>query len=85
VAKVQLLRSLTDEPSPDPELAALELRVFEEAQTLGIGPMGMAGKTTILGVRIGVASRLPASYFVTVAYMCWACRRGTLLLAAEAV
>jgi len=80
VAKAQLLRSLTEEPSPDPALAALETRVFEEAQTLGIGPMGMAGKTTLLGVRIGAASRLPASYFVTVAYMCWACRRGTLLL-----
>ena len=41
----------------------------------GIGPMGMGGKTTLLGVKVAARPRLPASYFVTVAYMCWACRR----------
>lgn len=83
VAKEQLLRPLGD-PSPDPVLAALERRVFDEAQTLGVGPMGMAGSTTLLGVQLAAASRLPASYFVTVAYMCWACRRGELRLPAVA-
>lgn len=79
VAKEQLLRPL-GEPSSDPALAALEARVLAEAQTLGIGPMGMAGRTTLLGVQIAAASRLPASYFVTVAYLCWACRRGSVVL-----
>jgi fumarate hydratase class I len=77
VAKEQLLRPVGDR-SPEPSLAALERRVLEEAQTLGIGPMGMAGRTTLLGVLIAAASRLPASYFVTVATLCWACRRGVL-------
>lgn len=84
VAKEQLLRPL-DEPSSDPPFADLERRIYDEAQTLGIGPMGMGGKTTLLGVRIAAASRLPASYFVTVAYMCWACRRGTLVASVDGV
>ena len=46
------------------------------AQT--IGPMGMGGKTTLLAVKLAALSRLPASYFVTIAYMCWACRRQTV-------
>ena len=78
-AKKQLFRPL-DDTSPVPELAALEHRILDEANQLGIGPMGMGGKTTLLGVKITSAPRLPASYFVTVAYACWACRRHTLRL-----
>ncbi|MEI7900340.1 MAG: fumarate hydratase [bacterium] len=74
VAQRQLLRPL-GEASPVPELAALERRVLAEANRLGIGPMGMGGKTTLLGVKIAARPRLPASYFVTAAYLCWACRR----------
>jgi fumarate hydratase class I len=78
-SKEQLLRPL-DQPNSIPELDALERRVLAEANTLGIGPMGFSGKTTLLGVRIGVLHRIPASYFVTVSYMCWACRRYTIML-----
>ncbi|MCL1920489.1 MAG: fumarate hydratase [Kiritimatiellaeota bacterium] len=74
LAKKQLLRPL-DDTSPVPELAALERRVLDETNQLGIGPMGMGGRTTLLGVKIAVAPRLPASHFVTIAYSCWACRR----------
>lgn len=74
VAKRQLLRQLSDH-SPDPKLAELEGRVLKEANSLGIGPMGMGGKTTLLGVKIASRTRLPASFFVTIAYLCWACRR----------
>ena len=73
-AKRQLLRPLDDVAS-EPALADLERRVLADANQLGIGPMGMGGKTTLLGVKIAARPRLPASYFVTVAYMCWACRR----------
>ncbi|NLL84634.1 MAG: fumarate hydratase [Lentisphaerae bacterium] len=76
-AKRQLLRPLTDS-SPDLRLAELEDQILAESATLGIGPMGMGGKTTLLGVKITAAPRLPASYFVTIAYMCWACRRHTI-------
>lgn len=76
-AKKQLFRPL-DEENPDPVLAALERRILEEANTLDIGPMGLGGKSTLLGVKIGTLARHPASYFVSVAYMCWECRRGVL-------
>jgi len=79
VAKEQLLRSLGDQSS-DPALARLERRCVRRINGLGIGPMGFGGKTTTLGVKVGVAHRLPASFFVTIAYMCWACRRWTLVL-----
>ncbi len=81
-AKEQLLRLLPD-TSPSPELAELENRVFAEANTLGIGPMGLGGKTTLLGVKVSTLPRLPASYFVTVAYSCWACRRQTILVSLD--
>lgn len=79
VAKEQLLRPLGD-ASPVPALAALERRLLEEANTLGVGPMGLGGKTTLLGVKVAARTRLPASFFVTVAYGCWACRRHTAVL-----
>lgn len=77
VAKEQLLRRL-DDKSSDPRLAKLEARILKEANSLGIGPMGLGGRTTLLGVKIAARTRVPASFFVTVAYMCWACRRRTL-------
>ena len=49
------------------------------ANALGVGPMGFGGETTVLGVKIGALHRLPASYFVTASYMCWADRRRTLI------
>ena len=81
VAKEQLLRRLDRSgESGDPALRALERRVFREANTLGIGPMGLGGRTTLLGVRVASRPRVPASFFVTVAYMCWAVRRRTVLI-----
>jgi fumarate hydratase class I len=76
-SKQQLLRKL-DDHNPVEELAELEERVYEEANQLGIGPMGFGGKTTVLGVKIGAQHRLPASYFVSIAYMCWANRRASM-------
>ena len=78
-AKLQLLRNL-DDTNADPRLARLERRILREANTLGIGPMGLGGKTTLLAVKIGSRPRVPASFFVTVAYLCWAARRQILTL-----
>lgn len=76
-AKLQLLRDLAD-VNPVPALAKLERRILREANSLGIGPMGLGGKTTLLAVKIGARPRVPASFFVTVAYLCWAARRRTI-------
>jgi len=77
VSKEVLYRKL-DDSNPDPKLDALEKRLTEEANQLGIGPMGFGGKTTVLGVKIKGMYRLPASFFVTVSYMCWAYRRRSM-------
>lgn len=76
-SKQQLLRPL-DDNNPEPELRQLEERLLQDANQLGIGPMGFGGRTTVLGVKAGVQHRLPASYFVSVAYMCWANRRASM-------
>ncbi|HSF82082.1 MAG TPA: fumarate hydratase [Anaerolineales bacterium] len=73
-SKEALFRQL-EETNPDPELETLEERLTVEANQLGIGPMGFGGATTVLGTRITSLNRLPASYFVSVSYMCWAYRR----------
>ena len=78
-AKLQLLRNL-DDTNADSRLARLERRILREANSLGIGPMGLGGKTTLLAVKIGSRPRVPASFFVTVAYLCWAARRRALCL-----
>jgi len=81
-SKQQLLRPLNDR-NPQPELDGLEQDVVETANRLGIGPMGFGGKTTLLGAKIGVLNRLPASYFVSISYMCWAYRRQGVALSPE--
>jgi fumarate hydratase, class I len=69
----------------DPEIAKLEERLTDEANQLGIGPMGFGGKTTALDTKITGMHRLPASYFVTVSYMCWAYRRRKLTIMGDVV
>lgn len=76
LAKKALLRPL-DQPNPDPELAGLEKELLEAANSTGIGPMGLGGKITVLGVKIDYAVRHPASYPAAVAFNCWAARRAT--------
>ena len=73
-AKEQLFRTL-DDTNPDPRLAAIEASVMDEANRLTVGPMGFSGNTSLIGCKIGALNRLPASFFVSVAYDCWAFRR----------
>ncbi len=78
-SKEQLLRTM-DDVNPEPALAALEKDIVVSANKLGIGPMGFGGATTLLGCKIGALNRLPASYFVSISYMCWAYRRQGFVL-----
>src|SRR5918993_3340376 len=73
-AKQQLFRSL-DDVNRDQRLAGLEAEIMRTVNTLGIGPMGFGGKISLIGCKVGVQNRLPASFFVSVAYDCWAYRR----------
>ncbi|MDQ2785042.1 MAG: fumarate hydratase, partial [Chloroflexota bacterium] len=81
-AKEQLFRVL-DDTNPHPQLAALEAYIMQTAQTLSIGTMGFGGDVTLVGCKIGAINRHPASFFVSVAYSCWAFRRLGVVLDAE--
>ena len=85
VASKEALLRPVDDANPNPDLAALEERITSEANELGIGPMGFGGKATVLGARINATHRLPASFFVTVSYMCWAYRRRKLIVRGDQV
>ena len=81
-SKTQFLRRLDDQ-NENAKLAALEEDILSTANKLGIGPMGFGGNTTLLGVKICAANRVPASFFVSVSYMCWAFRRHGATLGAD--
>lgn len=71
--------------NPDPKLSALEEQLTGEANQLGIGPMGFGGQTTVIDTKITGLHRLPASYFVSVSYMCWAYRRRKMTVSGDEV
>lgn len=81
-AKKALLRPL-NKPSSNPELAELEKELYEAANSTGIGPMGLGGRFTVLGVKVDYAHRHPASYPVAVAFQCWAARKATARINAD--
>jgi fumarate hydratase subunit alpha len=82
LAKKALLLPL-DEANVEPEIALLEREIFEAANMTGIGPMGLGGKTTVLGVHVDYAFRHPASFPVAVAFNCWASRRASAKISAN--
>jgi fumarate hydratase subunit alpha len=82
LAKKTLLKPLT-ESNQDPEIAKLEKEIFEAANMTGIGPMGLGGKTTVLGVHVDYAFRHPASFPAAVAFNCWAARRASARINAD--
>ena len=81
-AKEQLFRTL-DDVNTDPRLAELEAAIMRTVNDLEIGTMGFGGKVTLIGCKIGALNRLPASFFVSVAYDCWAFRRLGVMLNAS--
>jgi fumarate hydratase subunit alpha len=82
LAKKTLLKPL-NEPNQDPEIAKLEKEIFEAANMTGIGPMGLGGKITVLGVHVDYAFRHPASFPAAVAFNCWAARRASARINAD--
>ena len=82
IAKQQLFRTL-DDINPNPELAKLEDYILNTSNLLGIGTMGFGGNATLIGCKVAAVNRLPACFFVTVAYDCWAFRRLGVVLDAR--
>jgi fumarate hydratase class I len=83
-AKEQLFRLLIDK-NTNPILAEFEDRLLKECNELGVGPMGYGGKTTVLGVKATYRYRLPAGFFVSISYICWACRRASVSIKSNRV
>ena len=83
-AKEEFFRIL-DDTNPDRKMATMERKLMKECNSLGIGPMGFGGRTTVLGVKIGTRHRVPASYFVSVSYLCWAARKASMTYDGENV
>ncbi len=81
-AKEQLFRSI-DDVNPDRRLAELEATIMGTVNTLGVGTMGFGGAVSLIACKIGALNRLPASFFVSVAYDCWAYRRLGVVLDAR--
>ena len=81
-AKEQLFRTL-DDVNPDARLAELEASIMGTVNNLDIGTMGFGGRVTLIGCKVGALNRLPASFFVSVAYDCWAYRRLGVLLSPD--
>jgi fumarate hydratase class I len=81
-AKEQLFRTI-DDINPDSQLAELEAEIMRTVNTLGVGTMGFGGSVSLIGCKIGTLNRLPASFFVSVAYDCWAFRRLGVVLDAN--
>ncbi len=79
LSKQQLFRKLEDR-NENEELQAAEEELLQKANRLQIGPMGFGGKTTLLAVKMDWMHRLPASFFVSISYMCWADRRKSMVL-----
>ncbi len=81
-AKEQLFRTL-DDVNSDARLAELEASIMARVNELEIGAMGFGGRVSLIGCKIGALNRLPASFFVSVAYDCWAFRRLGVVLDAK--
>lgn len=84
-ASKEVLQRDPDDKNRDSDLDQLENRITTEANELGIGPMGFGGKTTLLGTKIASTYRLPASFLVTVSYMCWAYRHHKLIIKGDEI
>jgi fumarate hydratase class I len=84
LAKEQLFRKF-GERSVNPDLANLETTLLADINALGIGPMGFGGNTTALEVFIAVQDRHPATFYVSVAYGCWAYRNRSVTINGEEV
>ena len=73
LAKKALLRPVGDK-NEDKRLANLEDELLTIANDTGIGPMGLGGKTTTLGVNIELADTHTAGLPVGVCVQCWSCK-----------
>jgi fumarate hydratase class I len=81
-SKELILRKLGTD-NADPKMDAFEKAITNDLNTLGIGPMGYGGNTTVLGVHVEEMYRHPASFYVSISYMCWSSRRRVMSISGQ--
>jgi fumarate hydratase subunit alpha len=79
LAKKALIRKLSDS-HPDPELAALEKELLTAVNDLGIGPAGLGGRFTALGLKILMQPCHIASLPVAINIQCHSSRHVEVVL-----
>lgn len=79
LSKKALLRAV-DDAHADPVIAAREAELLGALNALGIGPMGLGGRTTCLGVKMAVAPCHLASLPLAVNIQCHSARHGEVTL-----
>lgn len=62
----------------EPQGAEMERLIEKGLNDIGIGPQGLSGKNSVMGVHIEKAARHPSTISVAVSVGCWAHRRGTI-------
>lgn len=69
--------------NPNPQAAEMELLLEKGLNEVGLGPQGLSGKSSVLGVHIENSARHPSTIGVGVSVGCWAHRRGTIRIAPD--
>lgn len=77
LSKLAILRPIGTS-HPDPRAAEMERLLEQGLNDLGIGPQGLSGSCSVMGVHIEASARHPSTIGVAVSVGCWAHRRGTI-------
>jgi L(+)-tartrate dehydratase alpha subunit len=68
---------------PDPRAAQMERLMEKGLNDLGLGPQGVSGKASVMGVHLESAARHPSTISVAISTGCWAHRRGTIRIESD--
>lgn len=82
LSKKAILRPV-DSAHPNADAAKMEVLLEEGLNKVGLGPQGLGGKATVMGVNIESSARHPSTIGVAVSTGCWAHRRGAIRFAAD--
>lgn len=82
LSKKAILRPV-DSRHPNPNAARMEELLEEGLNEVGLGPQGLTGNASVMGVNIESSARHPSTIGVAVSTGCWAHRRGRIRINAD--
>jgi len=77
LSKKALFRDVSSS-NPHPDAAKMEKLLEDGLNKVGIGPQGLGGRASVMGVNIESSARHPSTIGVAVSTGCWAHRRGNI-------